>query len=63
PVIADGKLYASREDGVILVAALKDGIEMLFENNMGERVIASPVPVDNKLLIRGEKHLFCIGKN
>jgi hypothetical protein len=29
---------------------------------MGERVIASPVPVMNRLLVRGEKHLFCLGK-
>gem|GEM_PF-2203185 len=27
---------------------------------MGERIIASPVPVANRLLLRGEKHLFCI---
>jgi len=29
---------------------------------MGERVIASPVPVSNRLLVRGEKHLFCLGE-
>lgn len=34
--------------------------EVLAENNMGERVIASPVPVANGLLIRGEKNLFCV---
>jgi len=60
PVVADGKLYATREDGVIFVAAVKDGLELISENDMKERVIASPVPVANLLLIRGEKHLFCI---
>jgi hypothetical protein len=29
---------------------------------MGERVIASPVAVANRLLIRGDNHLFCIGE-
>jgi hypothetical protein len=29
---------------------------------MGERLIASPVPIGNRLLIRGEEHLYCIGK-
>jgi hypothetical protein len=29
---------------------------------MGERIIAAPVPVGNRLLIRGHNHLFCIGK-
>ena len=29
---------------------------------VGERVIACPVPVANRLLIRGEQHLYCIGE-
>jgi outer membrane protein assembly factor BamB len=60
PVIADGKLYATREDGVISVAAVAGKFEVLSQNDMGERVIASPVPVADQLLIRGEKHLFCV---
>jgi len=60
PVIAGGKLYAAREDGVVFVASVKDKFELLAENNMGEHVIASPVPVANRLFIRGEQHLFCI---
>ena len=61
PVIANGKLYAPREDGIVLVAGIADKFELLSENDMGERVIASPVPIGGKLLIRGEEHLFCIG--
>ncbi len=60
PAVADSKLYAAREDGVVLVAALKAGLPVLAENDLGERVIASPVPVDGCLLLRGEKHLFCV---
>ena len=62
PTVADGKLYASREDGVIMVADITDGFKFLAENNMGERIIATTVPVRDQLLIRGEKHLFCIAK-
>ncbi len=62
PVIADGKIYAPREDGVLLVASITDGFKLLSENNMQQRLIASPVPVGNRLLIRGERDLFCIGK-
>lgn len=61
PVIAGGKLYAAREDGMVLVAKIDGGFELLAENDMGESVIASIVPVDDRLLIRGEKHLFCVG--
>ena len=60
PTVADGKLYAPREDGVIMVAAISDGFKFLSENNMGERIIASPVPVNSRLLLRGEKPLICI---
>ena len=60
PMIAAGKLYAAREDGVVFVAQVEGGFRLLAENRMGERVIASPVPVGDRLLIRGEKHLFCV---
>ena len=60
PLIANGKLYAAREDGVVFVASLTDdGIEILSENDMEQSVIGSPVPMDGKLLIRGEKQLRC----
>ena len=62
PTVAAGKLYAAREDGVVLVADISKGFRYLGENDMGERVIASPVPVANRLLIRGENHLFCLGE-
>ncbi|HET6249553.1 MAG TPA: PQQ-binding-like beta-propeller repeat protein [Tepidisphaeraceae bacterium] len=61
PTVADGKLYAAREDGVLFVAKIEGGFELLSQNDMGERIIAAPVPVENRLFIRGESHLFCIG--
>lgn len=61
PAIADGKLYAIREDGVIYVARIEGKFEVLSKIDMGERIIASPVPVANRLLLRGEKHIFCVG--
>ncbi len=60
PVVAAGKLYATREDGVIFVARATPEFEVLSENALGERMIASPVPVADRLLLRGERHLFCI---
>jgi outer membrane protein assembly factor BamB len=61
PTVAAGQLYAAREDGVVFVVGIESKFELLAENSMGEPIIASPVPVSNRLLIRGEKHLFCIG--
>lgn len=62
PVIAGDKLYTIREDGKVFVWKVGEGFELLAENDMGEKVIASPVLLDGKILIRGEKNLFCIGE-
>jgi outer membrane protein assembly factor BamB len=60
PLIAGGRLYAPREDGVVFVASVtNDRFQLLAENKMDESVIGSPVPAGNRLLIRGENHLFC----
>ncbi|MBI1310224.1 PQQ-binding-like beta-propeller repeat protein [bacterium] len=61
PLVAGGKLFAPREDGTVFVASIANGkLELLAENDMAESVIASPVPVGNRILFRGEKHLFCV---
>ena len=60
PVVAGGILYAAREDGAVFAARIGDQFELLGENQMGEQILASPVPFDGKLLLRGESHLFCI---
>lgn len=63
PLIAGGKLCAPREDGVVFVASVADDrFKLLSENAMGESVIASPVPLANAILIRGERHLYCVGE-
>lgn len=60
PTIAGGNLYAAREDGMVFVASVQDGrFKLLTEQELGEPVIGSPVPVQNRILLRGEQHLFC----
>ena len=63
PTIAGGSLYAAREDGVVFVARIEGAFEVLSENPMGEKMIASPVPVADQLLLRGEQSLFLVGSN
>ncbi len=60
PVIANGVLYAAREDGVVFTASIDGKFKLLGENAMGEQIIASPVPVADSILLRGAKHLFRI---
>lgn len=62
PLVAGDRLYAPREDGVVFVASIADDkFELLSTNDMGESVIASPIPFGDAVLFRGEKHLFCAG--
>jgi outer membrane protein assembly factor BamB len=60
PLIANGVLYAAREDGVVFAARVEDKFELLSENPMQEQIIGSPVADQGRLLLRGEKHLFCV---
>ncbi len=59
PLLAGDRLYAAREDGRVFVADVGAGFRLLTENDLGERVVASPVPLPGHLLLRGEQHLFC----
>jgi hypothetical protein len=68
PVLAGRNLYCCREDGKVFVVpgTLDNGKwhfakDKIVENDMGERVIATPAPVRSGLLIRGDQHLFRIG--
>ena len=61
PLIAGGHLYAAREDGIIFVLSLNDKFEIISEIDMKDRIIASPIAISDRLLIRTLNHLFCIG--
>lgn len=61
PLIAGGRLYAAREDGVVFVAQIDGAFRLLARNAMGERIWASPAPLGRRLLLRGERTLFCVG--
>lgn len=63
PTIVNGILYAAREDGMVFAARVGKKFELLGQNALSERIIASPVPVGDRLLIRGDAHLFCVGGN
>ena len=45
PVLAGDKLYCTREDGTIFVGSVKTMASISCVQEMGERLIATPVPV------------------
>jgi outer membrane protein assembly factor BamB len=62
PLLIDGKIYAVTERGDVYVFAAATSFKLLAKNSVGEPVLATPAVADNRLFIRGENHLFCIGK-
>ncbi len=61
-VAGDGKLYFPGVNGVVTVVKIGDTYEELSRNDIGEPLVASPAIAGGRLYVRGDKHLFCIGK-
>jgi outer membrane protein assembly factor BamB len=62
PVASDGRIYLSSEDGDIFVAKAGAAFELLSTNPMGERLMATPALSDGRMFVRGERHVFAIGR-
>ena len=61
PLVANGVIYAPREDGAVFTIKIADGFSLESTDDLGESVIGSPIVFGKRILIRGEKHLFCFG--
>jgi len=62
PVLADGKLYVTDEDGVTSVVKAGPEFETLAENDFGEYTLSSPAISDGQIFIRTEAFLYAIGQ-
>jgi outer membrane protein assembly factor BamB len=62
PVLAGGRLYFTADNGDAYVVKASDQVEVLSRNPLDEACYASPAVSGGQIFIRGERHLFCIGK-
>jgi outer membrane protein assembly factor BamB len=62
PLLIDGKVYAISAAGELYVLAAEPTFRILARNELGEVVRATPAVADGRLYIRGQRHLYCIGK-
>jgi outer membrane protein assembly factor BamB len=62
PILADGKIYFTSEDGVTTVIKESRNFEQLGVNTIKEKTLASIGVVDNSLLLRTEAALYRISK-
>jgi outer membrane protein assembly factor BamB len=62
PVVADGRVYVTNEDGVTSVFAAGPKFELLAENALADYTLSSPAISQGQIFIRTAEHLFAIGK-
>jgi outer membrane protein assembly factor BamB len=62
PIAANGKIYISSRNGIVTVFEAGDKLVILTQNDLDERITATPAVVDNKLYIRTADSLYSFGK-
>jgi outer membrane protein assembly factor BamB len=62
PVLADGKIYITNEDGLTTVIAAGPKFEVLAENALNDYTLSSPAISDGRIYIRTSGFLYSIGK-
>ncbi len=62
PVLADGKIYATNEDGVTVVLKAGPTFEVLAENNLDDYTLSSPAISEGQIFMRTTKFVYAIGK-
>ncbi|MCA1604914.1 MAG: PQQ-binding-like beta-propeller repeat protein [Acidobacteria bacterium] len=62
PVLADGKIYVTNEDGVTTVVKSGPVFAVLAENALNDYCLSSPAISDGQIFLRTANTLFCIGK-
>jgi outer membrane protein assembly factor BamB len=61
PVVADGRLYLTDDDGITYVLKAGPTFEVLSRNPLGEPCYSSPAIAGGQIFIRTDGHVFCIG--
>lgn len=62
PMLVEGKIYLMDMLGVMHIFNAESTYEMVGEPTIGENCMTTPAFADNRIYIRGNNHLYCIGK-
>ena len=62
PVATNGRIYLPGEDGVVFEMKTGDDPNLVAVHEMGEPLMASPALSEGVMYLRGQKHLFAVGK-
>lgn len=61
PVLADGKIYMTSEDGLTTVVKAGSSFEVLAENALDGYTLSSPAISEGQIFLRTDEYLYCIG--
>jgi outer membrane protein assembly factor BamB len=61
PILADGKIYVTSEDGVTSVFRTGAKFELLAENQVNGYCLSTIAVSDGQLFLRTDKFLYCVG--
>jgi outer membrane protein assembly factor BamB len=62
PVLADGRVYVTNEDGLTSVFKAGPRFERLAENHLEDYTLSSPAVSEGQIFLRTASHLYAIGK-
>jgi outer membrane protein assembly factor BamB len=62
PVLADGKIYITNEDGVTVVVQSGPKFALLAENDLGDYTLSSPAISEGQIFVRTASFLYAIGQ-
>lgn len=62
PLAADGKLYFTSEEGVVLVVQAGPKFKLLHTNPAGESCLATPAISEGLFILRTQNHLIAVGE-
>jgi outer membrane protein assembly factor BamB len=62
PVLADGRIYITNEDGLTSVFTAGPTFQMVAENTIDEYTLSSVAVSNGQIFLRTDKHLYAIGK-
>ncbi len=62
PLLADGKIFATSEDGTTTVIAAGGEFKVLGVNKLDDYTLASPAVAGGEIFVRTSKRLYCFAK-
>lgn len=62
PMIAEGNVFVLDKLGIMHIFKVDQQYVPVGESKLGEKTVTTPAFANGKILIRGDKNLYCIGK-